>query len=65
MKRILAILMACLFMVAVMAVMAAPAFAQITKEKPGKGNPATNPAGKCPGGHNKDEPGNAFNNKCR
>ncbi len=60
MKRILAILMACLFMVAVMAVMAAPAFAKIEREnsqgKPtqGKGHPAKNPSGKCPPGANKD-----------
>ncbi len=62
MKRALAILMACLFMVAVMAVMAAPAFAKVEKTTPGggkpsgeaKGIPAKNPSGKCPPGKNKD-----------
>jgi hypothetical protein len=61
-KRIFAMLMACLFMVSVMLVMAAPAFAKITKENRG-GNepggearriPAKNPADKCPPGQNKD-----------
>ena len=53
MKRIFAILMACLFMVAVMAVMAMPAFAAID-EGPGRGNPDTNASGKCPPGQNKE-----------
>ena len=62
MKRMLAIFMATLFMMAVMVVMAAPAFAKITKENRGghtpggeaKGIPAKNPADKCPPGKNKD-----------
>ena len=62
MKRMLAIFMATLFMMAVMVVMAAPAFAKITKTNPAghtpggeaKGIPAKNPAGKCPPGQNKD-----------
>jgi hypothetical protein len=61
-KRILAILMACFFMVAVMAVMAAPAFAKVEKTNPGgnkpggeaRGIPAKNPADKCPPGKNKN-----------
>jgi hypothetical protein len=32
---------------------ATPAFAQI-EEGPGKGNPQTNPTGKCPPGQNQD-----------
>lgn len=64
MKRILTVFVAMLIMAAMLVVMAMPAFAAITKERPGQGNPATNPAGKCPGGHNKNEPGNAFRNKC-
>jgi hypothetical protein len=48
-----AMLMACLFMVAVMLVVAAPAFAAIT-EGPGKGNPDTTDSGKCPPGQTKD-----------
>ena len=51
MKRIFGILMVALCMVAMMLVMAAPAFAQIT-EGPGRGNPETNPTGKCPPGQN-------------
>ena len=62
MKRIIAILMACLFTVAVLVVMTAPAFAKITKTNGGghtpsgeaKGIPAKNPAGKCPPGQNKN-----------
>jgi hypothetical protein len=66
-KRILAILMACLFMVAVMAVVAAPAFAQAPcppqcKVNGGghqpsgeaKGIPTKNPAGHCAPGQNKN-----------
>ena len=53
MKRILAILTACFFMIAVMAVMAMPAFAAVT-EGPGKGNPDTVSGGKCPPGQNKE-----------
>ena len=54
MKRIFAILMACLFMVAVMVVMAMPAFAAID-EGPGRGNPDTaSGSGKCPPGQNKE-----------
>ena len=65
MKRMMTILMACLFMVAVMAVMAAPAFAKITpvKENGGGHTPKgeangvptvnKNPAGKAPAGHNR------------
>jgi hypothetical protein len=53
-KRIFAILMACLFMMAVMAVMAMPAFAAID-EGPGRGNPdVTSGSGNCPPGQNKD-----------
>ena len=51
MKRILLVLTAALVMAAMMAFMAAPAFAAIT-EGPGKGNPETNPTGKCPPGQN-------------
>ena len=51
MKRILTVLAAALVMAAILAVMAMPSFAQIT-EGPGKGNPETNPTGKCPPGQN-------------
>jgi hypothetical protein len=51
MRRIFGILMVALCMVAMMLVMAAPALAQIT-EGPGRGNPETNPTGKCPPGQN-------------
>jgi hypothetical protein len=63
-KRIFAIMMACLFMMAVMLVMAAPAFAKITPTKQNGGGQTPNgqangvptvnlnPAGKAPGGHN-------------
>ncbi len=65
MKRTLAILMACLFMMAVLVVMTAPAFAKITQTNNGgqepKGNangvPHTNPAGKEPPGQNKKQTG--------
>ena len=53
MKRILLVLTAALVMAAMMAFMAAPAFAAIT-EGPGKGNPDTTPSGKCPPGQNTD-----------
>ena len=46
-------LMVAIFMVSVMIVMTAPAFAKIT-EGPGKGNPDTTASGKCPPGQNKD-----------
>ena len=63
-KRILAMLMACLFMVAVLAVMAAPAFAAPPAAKnQGKGQPVVNQGGKCPGGLNKDRSQGA-QNKC-
>jgi hypothetical protein len=39
------------------------AFAAL-EDQPGRGNPTVNKGGNCPGGHNKDEPGNAFSNKC-
>jgi hypothetical protein len=52
-KRIYAILMVAVFMVSVMLVMAAPAFAAIN-EGPGRGNPDTTASGKCPPGQNKD-----------
>ena len=62
MKRILTVLMAALVVAAMMVVMAAPAFAKITKQNQGgneprgeaKGIPAKNPTGKCPPGQNKD-----------
>ena len=63
MRKRITLLLAALMMALTMS-FSGVAFAQITKEKPGQGNPATNPAGNCPGGHNKNEPGNAFNNKC-
>jgi hypothetical protein len=53
MKRIFGILTVALCMVAMMLVMAAPAFAAID-EGPGRGNPDTNPTGKCPPGQNQD-----------
>ena len=54
-KRIFAILMACLFMIAVVAVMAMPAFAAPPeRDKPGKGHPVETQSGNCPGGLNKD-----------
>jgi hypothetical protein len=52
MKRIFGILMVALCMVAMMLVMAAPAFAQGITVGPGGGNPETNPTGKCPPGQN-------------
>ena len=76
-KRITAILVACLFMVSVMLVMAAPAFADAPcppqcKENRGgnepsgeaKGIPKKNPGGNCAPGQNKDlSPGGQ--KKCR
>jgi hypothetical protein len=41
------VLTVALVVAAMMVAAAMPAFAAITKTKPGKGNPATNPAGKC------------------
>ncbi len=49
MKRIFGIFMVALCMVAMMLVMAAPAFAAIT-ESTNRGHPNTNPAEKCPPG---------------
>jgi hypothetical protein len=51
MRRILMVFAVALVMAAMMVVMAAPAFAAITVG-PGKGNPETNPTGKCPPGQN-------------
>jgi hypothetical protein len=52
-KRIFGIFMVALCMVAMMLVMAAPAFA--VNEGPGRGNPDTAPgSGKCPPGQNTD-----------
>jgi hypothetical protein len=53
MKSILVFLTAALVMAAMIVAMSMPAFAAID-EGPGKGNPDRNPAGKCPGGQNKD-----------
>ncbi len=53
MKRILTVLVAMLIMAAMVVVMAMPAFAKID-EGPGRGNPDTNPTGKCPAGQNKE-----------
>ena len=53
MKRIIMVLTAALVMAAMMAFMAAPAFAAIN-EGSGKGNPDTTPSGNCPAGQNKD-----------
>ena len=72
MKRILTVLMAALVVAAMMVVMAAPAFAKITKQNQGgngprgeaRGIPAKNPADKCPPGKNKNlSPGGE--RKCR
>ena len=53
MKRIFAKFMVALCILAMMLVMAAAAFAAV-KEGPGRGNPDTNPTGKCPPGQNQD-----------
>ena len=53
MKRIINVLVVALVMAAMVAVMAAPAFAAVDVG-PGKGNPDTNPTGKCSPGQNKD-----------
>jgi hypothetical protein len=54
MKRLIGMFMVVLCMVAMMLVIAAPAFAAIN-EGPGKGNPdTTSGSGKCPAGQNKD-----------
>ena len=53
MKRILMVLTVALVMAAMVVVTAMPAFAVIT-EGPGKGNPETNPTGKCPPGQNQE-----------
>jgi hypothetical protein len=52
MKKRVTLLVAALMMALTMS-FSGVAFAQID-EGPGKGNPDTNPAGKCPAGHNKD-----------
>ena len=53
MKRIFAMFMLTLFLVAAMAVTTSVAFAQIT-ESGNRGHPNTNPTGKCPPGQNQD-----------
>ena len=63
MKHVLTVLVAMLIMAAIVVVMAMPAFAGIN-DGPGRGNPDTNSAGKCPAGQNKDtSPGGL--KKCR
>jgi hypothetical protein len=52
MKKRVTLLVAALMMALTMS-FSGVAFAQID-EGPGKGNPDTNPAGKCPAGQNKD-----------
>ena len=55
MKRILLVLTVALVMVAMLVVMVAPAFAdRPARDKPGKGHPVVNAAGKCPNGLNRD-----------
>jgi hypothetical protein len=51
MKRLIGIFMVAICMVAMMLVMAAPAFAAITQSS-NNGHPNTNPAGNCPTGQN-------------
>jgi hypothetical protein len=58
-RKTLAVVMS----VSALAITAAPASAAITVG-PGKGNPQTNPKGKCPGGQNKDT-SNGGLKKCR
>jgi hypothetical protein len=54
-KRILTVLTVALVMAAMLAVMAAPAFAAPpSKDKPGKGHPVETQSGQCPAGLNKD-----------
>ena len=53
MKRTLKVLMLALIVMVVMAFAVGTAFAQIT-QGPGRGNPETNPSGKCPPGQNQE-----------
>ena len=53
MKRISMLVAVAAIMTVIMVAGAAASFAQIA-EGPGKGNPETNPAGKCPPGQNQE-----------
>jgi hypothetical protein len=62
-KRIFAIFMVALCMVAMMVVMAAPAFARIT-ESGNQGHLDTNPAGNCPAGQQEEPVTPGAQKKC-
>ncbi len=53
MKRMITVLALALVLAAIVVATVMPAFAAIN-EGPGRGNPDTNPTGKCPPGQNQD-----------
>ena len=53
MKRMLTVVALALVLAAIIVATAMPAFARID-DGPGRGNPDTNPSGKCPPGQNQD-----------